>query len=82
MKRGVGKVPPVSDTTPHREGVVGLCPASGWRDEAGQVLGVGVLETLTKPYPSAPPSPPQRALSDLQAGEGARSSGMASPLAW
>lgn len=80
MKRGVGKVPPVSDTTPHQEGVVGLCPGFGY--EAGQVLGVGVLETLTKPYPSAPPSPPQRALSDLQAGEGARSSGMASPLAW
>lgn len=40
----------------------------------------GFLGPLTKPFPRAPPH--QRALSDLQAGEGARSSGMASPLAW
>lgn len=47
---------PVSYTTPlPTEGhLVGLCPVSGVRDEAGKMWGF--LGPLTKPFPRAPPT--------------------------
>jgi hypothetical protein len=68
---------PVNDMSsfPDGEGLQAQC----WWSRMGRGNRKGAA-TLTTPLPCVPIT--QRALSDLQAGEGPRSSGMISPLAW